>query len=242
MDTGPHTGAPFDIRVRERHTLRTARYAVAGQEPANATRIWIVLHGYGMLASRFLRAFDSTIPDDTSVIAPEALSRFYLEAPRADGGHLKKVGATWLTRESRDTEIVDAHRWLDTVYDDVVAESTARRGTPPTVGIFGFSQGVATAMRWIATGHPAPRHFVLWAGGVALDVNGEALQTALQTTETVLVYGDRDPLVTPAAQQSTHAALAALGIAFREETFAGAHHLDTPLLTTVLHALPHPTI
>lgn len=239
QSAGERTDKLSHVRIRERATLRTARYAMLGVEPAHAARIWIVLHGYGMLASRFVRAFESTIPGDTCVIAPEALSRFYLEAPRPDGGHLKKVGATWLTRESRETEIVDAHRWLDAVYDEVVAESTTHRGMAPTVAILGFSQGVATAMRWIATGHPTTRQFVAWAGGLALDVQADAMHTALQAGETLLVFGDADPLATPAARESITAAIAAMDIPFRVEMFAGAHHLDIPLLTSVLHALPH---
>ena len=106
-------------RVRERVTQRTARYALLGAEPSRASRIWFALHGYGVLAARFLQPFQGVIPDDTCVVAPEALSRFYLELPRADGSHLQRIGATWLTRESRETEIDDAHHWLHLVHDEV---------------------------------------------------------------------------------------------------------------------------
>lgn len=207
---------------------------MVGAEPAVAKRLWIVLHGYGMLASRFARAFASVVPADTCIVAPEALSRFYIEMPRADGGHLQKVGATWLTRESRDTEIVDAHRWLDSVHDEVVAESTAARGVAPLVGVLGFSQGVATAMRWIASGHVAPRQFIAWAGGLAQDVNHEVFRSRMTAVDFVLVTGDDDQFATPANRAAIASALDTIGVPHRQRSFAGAHHLDPALLGELL--------
>jgi predicted esterase len=228
----PSTSAA--VRMRERATMRTARYALLGAEPVASRRVWIVLHGYGMLAARFLRAFADVIPADTCVIAPEALSRFYLESPRADGGHLQRVGATWLTRESRETEIADAHRWLDAVHDEILAEVAAAGGAPPLVGVLGFSQGVATAMRWIANGHVAPRQFVAWAGGLAQDVDGAAFTSKMRHGETVLVAGTDDHFATPVARAAIADAIQSLGVPHRAIEFAGGHHLDHAVLRTVL--------
>lgn len=233
MTDAARDGAPA-IRIRERPTPRTARYAIMGAEPAQAGRIWFALHGYGMLASRFVRAFAGAIPADTCVIAPEALSRFYLESPRADGGHQQRIGATWLTRESRDTEIADAHRWLDAVHDEVVAESAAARGRAPLTAVLGFSQGVATAMRWIASGGVAPRQFVAWAGGLAHDVDRAAFTKRMREAEMLVVAGTRDPFATEAARAAMAGEIAALAVSHRVLSFDGAHHLDAPLLATVL--------
>jgi dienelactone hydrolase len=222
------------VRLRERQTVRTARYAVVGAEPSQARCIWVALHGYGMLASRFARAFEGAVPADTCVVAPEALSRFYIEMPRPDGGHLQKVGATWLTRESRDTEIADAHAWLDLVHDDVVRESTEGRGEAPRVAVLAFSQGVATAMRWIAHGRVAPQQFVAWAGGVAQDVDREAFRSRMHDVEMLLVAGDSDPFATPTNRTGIMAALATMDVPHQSLSFSGAHHLDTPLLSTLL--------
>jgi dienelactone hydrolase len=220
--------------VVERPTQRTARYALLGAELAFAKRVWFALHGYGMLATRFVRAFDEAIPDDTCIVAPEALSRFYIEMPRPDGGHLQRVGATWLTRESRDSEIADAHRWLDLVHDDVVAEIVARRGEAPLIGVLGFSQGVATAMRWIASGVVAPEQFVAWAGGLAQDVDRARFTQKMQQAQMVMVAGTRDEFATDAARATIASAVAALEVPHRAMTFDGAHHLDVPLLRTLL--------
>ena len=228
------------VRIRERATRRTARYAMLGVEPAQASRIWFVLHGYGMLATRFVQAFEGTIPDDTCIVAPEALSRFYLEMPRVDGGHMQRVGATWLTRESRDSEIADAHRWLNAVHDEVVAESTAGQGRAPHIGVLGFSQGVATAMRWIAAGGVAPTQFVAWAGGLAQDVDRTAFAARMHNRETLLVAGLHDQFATEAARAVIADAIVALAVPFRTLSFDGAHHLDPQLLTQLLAAFARP--
>ncbi len=239
--TEPNHADGHVVRLRERPTPRTARYALLGAEPAHAKRIWFALHGYGMLASRFVRAFEGAIPEDTCVVAPEALSRFYLEMPRVDGGHLQRVGATWLTRESRETEIVDVHRWLDAVHDEVVAESTAGQGIAPRTAVLGFSQGVATAMRWIASGHVAPQQFVAWAGGLAQDVDRAMFATCMGSAETVVVAGHDDPFATDANRAAIAEMIMALKVPYRMLSFDGAHHLDVPLLTQLLAALAHPT-
>jgi predicted esterase len=235
--TGSDGDGASHQEVRERQTSRTGRYVVMGAPPAQAHRVWFALHGYGMLATRFARAFASTLPDDTCLIAPEGLSRFYLEMPRPDGGHLQRVGATWLTRESRETEIRDTHRWLDGVHDDIVAECVGATGRMPLTGVLGFSQGVATAMRWIASGHVAPAMFVAWAGGLANDVDAPAFTAKMHVAETVLVVGNADPFATPAAADAIVASLATLAVPHRTQVFEGAHHLDAPTLRTLLSEL-----
>ncbi|MCA1790257.1 MAG: hypothetical protein LC667_10475, partial [Thioalkalivibrio sp.] len=59
---------------------RTARYRVLG-DPASAREVWFVLHGYRQMAGRFIRRF-GPLPGagrSRAVVAPEALSRFYIE-------------------------------------------------------------------------------------------------------------------------------------------------------------------
>lgn len=232
------SGAVGSVRTRERSTVRTARYVVLGAEPAQARRIWFVLHGYGMLAHRFVRPFEHIIPPETCIVAPEALSRFYLEMPRADGGHMQRIGATWLTKESRDTEIADAHQWLDAVHDEVMNEAITVQGHAPVTAVLGFSQGVATAMRWVASGSVAPRLFVAWAGGLAQDVDRAAFVRKLENAELLLVSGTRDQYATDANRTAMASAIAALGVKHRILSFDGEHNLHEPLLAEILAELP----
>ena len=221
-------------RIRERVTPRTARYVLLGADPARARRIWFVLHGYGMLAERFLRPFHGIVPEDTCIVAPEGLSRFYLELPRADGGHLQRVGATWLTRESRESEIVDAHCWLDAVHDEVMEEAMQGSGVAPVTAVLGFSQGVATAMRWTTVGRVRPRLFVAWAGGMAADANLEHFNEKLRDSEVFIVTGTNDPFLTPQVKAAAEQARTLITAPTHMLTFEGAHHLDAPTLTTLL--------
>ena len=91
------------MRPRHLTVSRTARYFTLGPDGAPVSELWIVLHGYAQLASRFLRWFSPLDDGATVIAAPEALSRFYLET-RLDGGHGPAIGATWLTREDRAAE------------------------------------------------------------------------------------------------------------------------------------------
>ena len=226
-----------EIRTYSRETVRTGRFAVIGAEPANARRIWFVLHGYGGLASRFLRPFSGVVPADTCVVAPEGLSRFYHDMPRADGSHLQRVGATWMTREARELDIADNIRWLDGIHAELLAPSAAR-DAEPVCGLLGFSQGVATAMRWAADGAIQPRSFVAWAGGLATDVHQEAFRAKLAGASVVLVAGERDGFVTPTLRASTIATLRSYNAAAREILFPGEHVLDPAILGTLLQELP----
>ncbi|MCC6242046.1 MAG: hypothetical protein IT353_04365 [Gemmatimonadaceae bacterium] len=227
-------------RTRERVTPRTARYVIVGAEPAQARRIWFVLHGYGMLAERFLRPFHEIVPADTCIVAPEGLSRFYLELPRADGGHLQRVGATWLTRESRETEIADAHCWLDAVHEEVVDEAVQGTGAPPATAVLGFSQGVATAMRWTTVGRVRPQMFVAWAGGMAADADLTQFNDRLRDGEVCIVMGTNDPFLTPENRAAAEKARSLLTAPTQLLTFDGAHHLDTPTLSLLLRRLRTP--
>ena len=137
----------------ERHlrVLRTARYHVLG-DVAKARSVWIVIHGYGQLARFFLNAFEEHC-DDRLIVAPEGLSRFYTDASH------QRVGATWMTREDRDHEIQDHVAYLEALCDLVRKET----GDVP-LHTLGFSQGVATVVRWMMHGKTKPRNVILWGG------------------------------------------------------------------------------
>src|SRR5690606_9950913 len=70
----------------EEHRLtvpRTARYYMLGGAAAGGGappgEAWITCHGYGQLAARFLRGFEPVAGPERLVVAPGALSRFYLD-------------------------------------------------------------------------------------------------------------------------------------------------------------------
>jgi predicted esterase len=231
-----HGSAPLVTRHRE--TVRTARYHVAGAPPSEATHICFALHGYGQLAHRLLRHFEGVIPETVSIVAPEALSRCYIERPRADKRHLQHVGASWLTREDREHEIADAIRWLDLVHTEILDEAGS---TGATTSVLGFSQGVATATRWIMRGRVRPSHLVAWAGGLAAEVELEALAEQLPGGSLIIVAGAGDELATTAHVEALRTQLATTTLQHDVVTFDGGHHLDTAVLRALLPRLARGT-
>src|SRR6476469_3720019 len=99
---------------------RTARYYTLGPTHGFPRELWFVCHGYGQLASRFLRQFAPLDDGTRLIVAPEALSRYYLD-PVAERRHQRepRVGASWMTREDRFAEIVDYVSYLDQLAGEV---------------------------------------------------------------------------------------------------------------------------
>jgi predicted esterase len=220
-------------RIVTRAARKTARYALLGTAPDQATGIWFALHGYGQLVPRFIRHFAEVVPPGVCVVAPEGLSRFYVDQPAADGRHLQRVGATWMTRENREDDIADTMLWLDTVFGEIV---TMERRTV-AVGVLGFSQGVATATRWVVHRGLRPRAFVAWAGSLAHDVDDAALAAALVHARVTLVRGGDDLLMSDAQAEEQRSRLARAAPDTHLLTFAGAHRLDRSVLASLLSQL-----
>ncbi|MDZ4675600.1 MAG: hypothetical protein SGI84_14190 [Gemmatimonadota bacterium] len=204
-----------DIRVQEFMVERTARVATLGRFPAR--ELWLVLHGYGQLADRFLRSFLPVARADRIIVAPEALSRFYTSREPS------RVGATWMTSEGRESEIADYLRYLDRVIDSLAVDAT-------TFQVHGFSQGAATATRWVNhTGRPV-RRLVLWGGGVAPEVDLAALRGRRPEMEWHLGVGSTDEFITAAAVAAETARLRESGVSFALHRFPGGHIVDQATL------------
>jgi len=218
--------------MREHHLSvpRTSRYFVLG-EPGPAVReVWFVLHGYGQLAARFLKAFSALDDGSRLVVAPEGLSRFYLDPAGRD-----KVGASWMTREDRLNEIADYVRYLDAVSTEVrgrLDSDTAR------VHALGFSQGTATACRWAALGTAPVDRLVLWGGEVPPDLDLVAARERLAPLDLVLVAGSRDEFITPKVLARDEERLRGAGIAYRVIRFEGGHEIDGGVLRQLTEASP----
>lgn len=193
---------------------RTARYCTLGRPDRE---VWFVLHGYGQLAARFLRHFEPLDDGTRLIVAPEALSRFYLTDRPAE----RRVGATWMTREDRLAEIEDYVRYLDAVYEDVM-RSINRAQLKVTV--LGFSQGATTACRWTALGASKIDRLIVWGGEVPSDVD---LRRQLRLT---LVYGSRDEYFTPKVVAATEARLREQGVPYELVPFDGGHEIAAPVL------------
>ena len=218
------------------HTIaavKTARYVVLGPEDGPVDEVWVACHGYGQLATYFGRHLRAVERPGRLVVVPEALNRFYVS--RGDTRTADRVGASWMTREERETDIADILRYLDDVFVAACARADADPRRVPLVG-FGFSQGAATVARWLAWSplvgarERRAERLVLWGGALPHDFDLDAPAPWLHQTEVVLVAGDRDPLATPARVIQQERALAAAGVPYRTVSFAGEHRLNDRVL------------
>jgi predicted esterase len=202
---------------------RTARYITQG-EIESAEEVWFVLHGYSMLAASFLRWFEPALRPGRLLVAPEALSRAYFE----DKG-IRRVGASWMTKEDRDADIEDYVRYLDLMAARVLA------GVPgkPRIEVHGFSQGTATACRWVAFGnHPASR-LMLWSGLVPPDLPLDRYGPVLDRAGLEMAFGSRDHFIPPADVDREQARLAAAGLTPHIHRFEGGHRVDRATLESL---------
>ncbi len=218
------------MTIEEHHlsTIRTARYYTLGTSPGAAREIWFVLHGYGQLASRFLRAFEPLDDGTRCLVAPEGLSRFYLESGGGGRAH-DKVGAAWMTREDRLSDIADYVRYLDALSAEVLREHGGTGG----VCVLGFSQGTATAARWLAQGTVRADRLILYGGEVPPDLDLAAARTRWEHLALTLVAGSEDPYITPKVLARDEARLREHDIAYRVEHFAGGHEIRADVLRQI---------
>jgi len=209
--SAPHT---HHLRVE-----RTARYFTLG-DAAAPRAIWFVLHGYGQLAGEFIRYFADLADDDTLIVSPEALNRFYLVSPDKTPARDRPVGATWMTREDRASEIADYVEYLDALYEEVAATHAT---TGARINVIGFSQGAATAMRWLTHGRASIHRLILWGGLMPPETDLSRGQATLRGASLAIVVGERDHYVTDELLAAERARLAASRVPFDEIRFAGGH-------------------
>lgn len=203
---------------------RSARYYTAGRP---GREVWFVLHGYGQVAERFLTMCGPLDDGTRLIVAPEALSRFYV-----DRAH-RIVGASWMTREDRGAEITDYVRYLDTVYREVLAALAALPGGGGgAVHVLGFSQGAAAAARWLALGAARAERLILWGGEVPpdLDLDDATLVGRLSGLRLTFVAGRQDDYITDKILERDAARLRRAGVPFGVVRFEGGHEIDATVL------------
>ncbi|MDX5419658.1 MAG: serine hydrolase family protein [Hymenobacteraceae bacterium] len=200
---------------------RTARYYTLGTPSEQTRSLWIVCHGYGQLARYFLRHFAVLDDGATVIVAPEGLSRFYLD------GFSGRVGATWMTKEDRLSEIEDQAVYLNLLLQDLLRQLP----TDVKVNILGFSQGGATVCRWLASGRVPCHRLVLWAASFPEDIEFEAGKSAFKNLPVDVVYGTNDEFITPESLNRQQQLMSQLGISPQVHTYDGGHTIHPQTLS-----------
>ena len=205
-----------------------ARYYKSGEITADTKAVWVVLHGYGQLAQYFIRKFAPLHDHKICVIAPEGLSRFYLQQfDNAGSRPSDRVGATWMTKENRLMDIENYLTYLTEVYRKEIPHHIP-------VTIVGFSQGSATASRWALSGKINFERLILWAGIFPPDMDFERDAELLKNKSVVHVYGTKDPFLSDARFQEMKSLSEKLGCHVSEITFDGDHDIDAKTLLKLI--------
>jgi predicted esterase len=166
--------------------------------------------------------FEPVTDPARTIVAPEALSRYYLEGLRGGSHATSAVGATWMTREDRDSEIADQVSYLDALHDTITA------AVPPhsaRLTVLGFSQGVATVCRWLAYGRTRAQRLVCWGGAIPDEIE-LGRHSPLRHPALWLIAGSRDMYATPERVAHQESVLRAANVPFSRLGFEGGHRLD----------------
>lgn len=226
MSDTPHNRPIRSVSIAVK---RSARIALLGPESSGVRELWYVLHGYGQMAVSFLDDFRAIDDGSRLIVAPEALSRFY-EGDVVSRLHKEAaVGASWMTREDRESEIADYIAYLDTVHAALVPRLSAG-GKAPVVTVLGFSQGGATAVRWVAGGTVKPKRLLVWGSQIPPEIDLADPGSPLRKPETSLVIGTTDIFATPKIVEKERARLETANFPYRFVSFNGGHRIDDDTL------------
>lgn len=192
---------------------RTARFWLGGDRTGNATTMILLLHGYGMSALDCLKLFEDLGKPGVLLVAPEGLSRFYKK------GFSGEVVASWMTREDRLHEIQDQIGYLNRL----MFEISDTISLPQKVIVIGFSQGTATASRWIASRRgEGISTFVVCSGEVAPDTLESGWPPGVNV---VLVFSDTDEFIPSAKFHDQSTTLQKSGADVALINYSGGHSL-----------------
>ena len=141
--------------------------------------VWLVCHGMGYMSRYFLRYFKHLNPEKNYIIAPQAPSKYYIQ-PRMH------VGANWLTRDNTATGTENIVNYFDAVLE---AENI-----PAEINfiVFGYSQGVSVALRYLAKRQLQCNQIVIHSGGIPKELIPKDFAYLAKDTKVKLVYGTED--------------------------------------------------
>ncbi len=215
------------LNITEQHIAvqRTARYFTYGELSEQTKYIWFALHGYAMLASSLIKRMQVLNPKEHFVVAPEGLSRFYWN------GFGGKPVASWMTSEDRLNEIKDYIAYLNQLYQHIIPQVPA---STFKINALGFSQGTATAARWLASDQCHIDHMIFWAGPLPHDVDWDKSLAIFNAAKVMFVLGTQDQFIKEEHWLDHQEKMNKLGLSYETMTFEGKHELDGPTLLKVV--------
>lgn len=196
-----------------------ARYFTFGK--FNAPHLILALHGYGQLANYFIKKFEVLNSEKYFVVVPEGLHRFYTN------GTSGRVGASWMTKESRETDITNYIKFLNAISTEINFKNYHK------ITFLGFSQGGATASRFLAQSQFQVHQFILWAAVFPPDID-QSKFNFFAHTKNYFVIGDSDEYYKAEDIVKEEEKMNALNISMKFVRYTGNHNLDMNVLQSIL--------
>tara|TARA_B100001989_G_C24534539_1_gene463560 strand:+ start:682 stop:1332 length:651 start_codon:yes stop_codon:yes gene_type:complete len=207
---------------------KKARYFQLGKVSEQTKTIWFVFHGYGMLSQYFIKKFKSLENNQTVIISPEALSRFYI------GENYDRVGASWITKEDKINDIDDNNNYLNSLF-----QSTTKNINLNSINIhvLGFSQGGATACRWILNSSIKINSLALWGADIPIDCLSENNRGKWNQFKTTLIVGKRDEFISDENKKEFTKILNAYNLDYELIEYNGTHKIIEEVLIDYIQTL-----
>lgn len=205
---------------------KTARYFTSGK-PEQAKIFFFAMHGYGQQAERLIRKFDH-LGESIFVLAPEGLSRFYWNEKTG------QTGASWMTKDDRELEIADYCNYLQQLYERYLPQIPQNC----KIILLGFSQGGATAMRWLLLNKPEKINEIqLWGSDIPPDLDYKNSMGYLKDKKLYWIYGNKDPYLGDDRLAQLKKRFETFQLNPEIIVFEGEHELDRNTLTQFVDGL-----
>ncbi len=176
-----------------------------------------VCHGMGYLSRYFLKYFKDLNADENYIIAPQATSKYYLDSK------FKHVGASWLTKENTIKDTENILQYFDAVFNTENIPSAAN------LIIFGYSQGVSIAMRYVAKRKLLCNKLILHSGGIPNELGIADFQ--FFKGEVNFIYGKDDYYLNEERiKHETNRAYELFGDTTTIIPFDGVHEVNTDII------------
>ena len=206
------------INEKEVSYTTSNSYSTLHERSEKTKNVWVVFHGIGYLSRYFLKYFRHLNHEENYLIAPQAPSKYYLN------GKYEHVGSSWATRENTEAEMHNVMSYLDEIYEKEGLKNAKN------LILFGYSQGVSVASRWVARRKLNPAQLILHSGRIPQEIEPQDLQH-LQKCRTSFVYGTEDPFINKDFLQTEKERLKMLfpeGLQFLP--FDGGHEVNKELI------------
>jgi len=156
----------------------TNSYSTLNTLSPKTKQVWLVFHGLGYLSRYFVNYFKGLNAEENYIIAPQAPNKYYQDKS------FRHVGACWLTKEASPFEMDNLCNYIDAVLE---AENIAKNHN---IILFGYSQGVSIALRYLAKRQLNCKKIIIQSGGIPKELTAEDF--SFLNTTVHHVYGKQD--------------------------------------------------